>query len=126
MGTNQYHEPANKLSAEIRTFARMSTGLIEEAEAIGLVRAKVVASKGQTGASNNGMDLEFLLRRKKEWRDILKAILFSDGDTSRQPKKRKAGQVAQLEPVCRKGILILSATRVFRLPAAAKEKAHKD
>jgi uncharacterized protein len=24
--------------------------------------------------------LSFLLRRKKEWRDILKAILFSDGD----------------------------------------------
>jgi uncharacterized protein len=26
------------------------------------------------------MDLEFLLRRKREWRDILKNILFTDGD----------------------------------------------
>lgn len=27
-----------------------------------------------------GMDLEFLLRRKKEWRKILRGILFTDGD----------------------------------------------
>jgi hypothetical protein len=27
-----------------------------------------------------GMDLEFLLRRKTKWRDILKGILFQSGD----------------------------------------------
>jgi hypothetical protein len=27
-----------------------------------------------------GMDLEFLLRRKSEWREIMKRILFSSGD----------------------------------------------
>jgi hypothetical protein len=27
-----------------------------------------------------GMDLEFLLRQKEEWRDILKEILFTTGD----------------------------------------------
>jgi uncharacterized protein len=27
-----------------------------------------------------GMDLEFLLRRKDEWREILKKILFTEGD----------------------------------------------
>jgi hypothetical protein len=26
------------------------------------------------------MDLEFWLRRKKEWQEILKGILFTDGD----------------------------------------------
>lgn len=35
MGTNQYHEPADELSAETRTFARMCASLSEEAEAIG-------------------------------------------------------------------------------------------
>nr|WP_230646801.1 MULTISPECIES: hypothetical protein [unclassified Bradyrhizobium] len=27
-----------------------------------------------------GMNLEFLLRRKKEWREELKGILFTEGD----------------------------------------------
>jgi len=35
MATEQYHEPPEELSEETRTFARMITSLIEEAEAIG-------------------------------------------------------------------------------------------
>ena len=35
MGFDQYHEPANELSAGTRTFARMIASLTEEAEAIG-------------------------------------------------------------------------------------------
>ena len=35
MGFDQYHEPPGELSKETRTFARMITSLIEEAEAIG-------------------------------------------------------------------------------------------
>ena len=35
MAFDQYHEPPEELSAETRTFARMITSLIEEAEAIG-------------------------------------------------------------------------------------------
>jgi hypothetical protein len=35
MGFDQYHEPANELSPEVRTFARMIASLTEEAEAIG-------------------------------------------------------------------------------------------
>lgn len=34
MSFDQYHEPANELSDETRTFARMIVSLIEEAEAI--------------------------------------------------------------------------------------------
>lgn len=34
MGFQQYHEPANELSEETRTFARMIAALIEEADAI--------------------------------------------------------------------------------------------
>jgi hypothetical protein len=34
MGFDQYHEPANELSEQIRTFARIIASLSEEAEAI--------------------------------------------------------------------------------------------
>jgi hypothetical protein len=35
VGFDQYHEPAEELSAETRTFARLCASLTEEAEAIG-------------------------------------------------------------------------------------------
>jgi uncharacterized protein len=35
MGFDQYHEPANELPPETRTFARMIASLTEEAEATG-------------------------------------------------------------------------------------------
>ena len=35
MPTEQYHEPPDELAPETRTYARMITSLIEEAEAIG-------------------------------------------------------------------------------------------
>jgi hypothetical protein len=35
VGFDQYHEPANELPAETRTFARLCASLTEEAEAIG-------------------------------------------------------------------------------------------
>ena len=41
MATDQYHEPASELSADVRTFARMITGLIEEAEAIGWYEQRI-------------------------------------------------------------------------------------
>jgi hypothetical protein len=91
MTTDQYHEPPDELSAEIRTFARMLTSMVEEAEAIGWYEQRIfVESDPQARAimenaqneefKHFGMDLEFLLRRKEHWRTILKAILFSEGD----------------------------------------------
>ena len=91
MGTNQYHEPANELPAEIRTFARMITGLIEEAEAIGWYEQRLSLEKDKQARAimenaqkeefkHFGMDLEFLLRKKKDWKKILKDILFQEGD----------------------------------------------
>jgi len=91
MTTNQYHEPAAELSPEIRTFARMIAGLIEEAEAIGWYEqrlsvetnddAKAIMKNAQQEEFKHfGMDLEFLLRGKQEWRAILQRILFTDGD----------------------------------------------
>ena len=91
MGFEQYHEPANELSSEVRTFARMITSLTEEAEAIGWYeqplslqkdsQAKEIMQDAQKEEMKHfGMDLEFLLRKKKEWRETLKGILFTTGE----------------------------------------------
>ena len=91
MGFDQYHEPPDELSAEVRTFARMVTSLIEEAEAIGWYEQRISVEKDRVarGIMRNaqkeemkhfGMNLEFLLRRKPLWREILHGILFTRGD----------------------------------------------
>jgi len=91
MGFDQYHEPPEELSAETRTFARMITSLIEEAEAIGWYeqrlslekdrQAKAIMKNAQHEEMKHfGMDLEFLLRRKPQWRAVLEGILFTKGD----------------------------------------------
>ena len=91
MATDQYHEPAQELSAKTRTFARMITSLIEEAEAINWYeqRLSVEPDKDARAIMSNaqheefkhfGMDLEFLLRRKPVWRKLLQGVLFTKGD----------------------------------------------
>lgn len=91
MPTEQYHEPPSELSQETRTFARMITSVIEEAEAIGWYEqrisveqdkeAKAIMQNAQKEEFKHfGMDLEFLLRKKPIWRQILKGILFTEGD----------------------------------------------
>ena len=91
MGFDQYHEPPSELSAETRTFARMITSLIEEAEAISWYQQRLAVEKdGDARAimrnaqseefKHFGMDLEFLLRRTPKWRVVLKDILFKEGD----------------------------------------------
>jgi len=89
--TEQYHEPPDELSDEVRTFARICTSLIEECEAINWYEQRLSLEKdGQAHRimqdSQNeefkhfGMDLEFLLRRKPVWRETLQGILFQPGD----------------------------------------------
>ena len=91
MGFNQYHEPPEELSAETRTFARMILSLIEEAEAIDWYEQRMSVEKDRVARAimqnaqkeefkHFGMDLEFLLRRKSQWREILQGILFTTGD----------------------------------------------
>ena len=102
MGFEQYHEPAEELSAETRTFARMITSLTEEAEAINWyeqrmsvepdAQAKAIMENAQLEEFKLfGMDLEFLLRQKAVWRAELKKILFTDGDIV------EAGEAAEKE-----------------------------
>ena len=91
MGFDQYHEPPNELPTETRTFARMILSLIEEAQAIDWYEqrmavepdkeAKAIMKNAQKEEFKHfGMDLEFLLRRKPQWREILRGILFTEGD----------------------------------------------
>jgi uncharacterized protein len=91
MGFDQYHEPAEELSAETRTFARMIASLTEEAEAIGWYAQRlslepdeearaIMDNAQQEEFKHFAMDLEFLTRRTPKWRIALKTTLFSEGD----------------------------------------------
>lgn len=98
MGFDQYHEPADELDDETRTFARMIASLTEEAEAINWYQQRMSVEKdsGAKGIMKNaqkeefkhfGMDLEFLLRRMPDWRAELKRILFTEGDIVRSGER---------------------------------------
>jgi len=91
MGFEQYHEPANELSQQVRTFARMIVSLTEEAEAINWyeqrisleqdAQARAIMENSQEEEFKHfGMDLEFLLRQKPKWKVALQDILFKEGD----------------------------------------------
>lgn len=98
MGTNQYHEPAEELSQKTRTFARMITALIEEAEAIGWYEQRLSLEKDASARAimknaqkeefkHFSMDLEFLLRHKPDWRKILKGVVLVNGDIVKNAEK---------------------------------------
>src|SRR5262249_10860677 len=91
MGFDQYHEPPEELSQKTRTFARMITSLVEEADAISWYEHRISVEKNTDAKAimqnaqieefkHFGMDLEFLLRMKPTWRKELKRILFTKGD----------------------------------------------
>lgn len=91
MPFDQYHEPPHELPDEVRTFARMILSLVEEAEAIDWYEQRMAVEKNSDAKAimqnaqreefkHFGMDLEFLLRRKPKWREIVRGILFTDGD----------------------------------------------
>jgi uncharacterized protein len=91
MGFEQYHEPAGELSAKTRTFARMIASLTEEAEAIGWYEQRIsiepdaqaraiMADAQKEEFKHFGMDLEYLLRQKPNWKIALQGILFKAGD----------------------------------------------
>jgi len=98
MGFDQYHEPADELSQETRTLARMLASLTEEAEAINWYEQRISIEKDATAKAimqnaqheefkHFGMDLEFLLRKMPKWRTTLQAILFQPGDIIQHAEK---------------------------------------
>ena len=91
MPTEQYHEPPDELSDKTRTFARMITSLIEEAEAINWYTQRISVEKNRQARAimenaqkeefkHFGMDLEFILRQNEKFRETLQGILFKSGD----------------------------------------------
>jgi hypothetical protein len=91
VGFDQYHEPAAELPDETRTFARMCTSLIEEAEAIGWYEQRlaleqdagaraIMENAQQEEFKHFAMDLEFLIRRKEKWQVALERVLFKPGN----------------------------------------------
>ena len=91
MGFDQYHEPANELSQETRTFARIIASLTEECEAIGWYQQRISIEQDAEARSimedsqkeeflHFAMDLEFLIRRTPTWRVALQKVLFQSGN----------------------------------------------
>ena len=91
MPTDQYHEPPEELSQEVRTFARLAASLQEEAEAIGWYEQRLSVERDAEARSimedaqeeefkHFAMALESLARRKPKWRTVLQDVLFKPGD----------------------------------------------
>ena len=86
MPFEQYHEPADELPEETRTFARICISLIEEAEAIDWYEQRLALEKDpearaimenaqQEEFKHFAMDLEFLIRRTPKWRETLERVI---------------------------------------------------
>jgi hypothetical protein len=91
MPTDQYHEPPDELSEEVRTFARMIASLQEEAEAIGWYEQRLSLEKDEQAHAimenaqqeefkHFAMSLEWLSRHDEKWRVALQKVLFKPGD----------------------------------------------
>ena len=102
MGFDQYHEPADELPPETRTFARLCASLTEEAEAIGWYQQRLALEPDDEAraimADAQGeefkhfcMDLEFLLRRTPVWREIAEGVLFKPGDITQHADDAEEG-----------------------------------
>lgn len=98
MPTEQYHEPAGELSPEVRTFARMIQSMIEEAEAINWYEQRISVEKDKEAKAimenaqkeefkHFSMDLEFLLRKKEDWRTMIKTVVGKTGDIVKNAEK---------------------------------------
>jgi uncharacterized protein len=104
VGFDQYHEPADELPAETRTFARLCASVTEEAEAIGWYEQRIAVEADEEAKAimrdaqgeefkHFAMDLEFLLRKTPLWREIAKGILFQDGDIVEHGEEAEEGAV---------------------------------
>ena len=102
MGFDQYHEPPEELSQETRTLARIFASLTEEAEAINWYEQRLSVEEDADARAiiedarheeykHFSMDLEFILRRRPEWRQIAQGILFRDGDLVENAEAAEAG-----------------------------------
>lgn len=91
MPFNQYHEPPEELSDEMRTRARVWVSLIEEAEAIDWYGQRASVEKDEQARKNMTesmheefkhflMHLEWLFRHEPTLKKLAQGILFKEGD----------------------------------------------
>ena len=91
MATNQYHEPVEELTPEIRTLTRLILSAMEELEAIDWYGQRISVEKDQEVVNilknsqkeemkHFSMVLEKIFRVKPLFKNIAKEILFVDGD----------------------------------------------
>jgi hypothetical protein len=126
MGFEQYHEPADELPEETRTFARLCASLTEEAEAIGWYEQRLALEPDREARAimrdaqgeefkHFSMALEFLLRRTPLWREIAEGILFKEGDIVEQGEEAEEeaveGAAARGAPVTRSASLGIGGLR---------------
>jgi len=87
---DQYHEPPEELSPELRTKARLFASLAEEAEAINCYEQRlsvepdaearsIMANAQLEEFKHFVMDLEFLFRKMPVWREMGEGVLFKEG-----------------------------------------------
>lgn len=102
MEFDQYHEPPEELSPELRTKARLFASLAEEAEAINWyeqrlsvepdAEARAIMQNAQHEEFKHfAMDLEFLFRKIPVWRQLAEGVLFRDGDIVEHGEAAEAG-----------------------------------
>lgn len=102
MEFDQYHEPPEELSPELRTKARLFASLAEEAEAINWYEQRlsvepdaearsIMANAQHEEFKHFAMDLEFLFRRIPVWRELAEGVLFKDGDIVEHGEAAEAG-----------------------------------
>lgn len=100
MGSQQYHEPAEELSQETRSFARIIVSLQEECEAIGWYQQRISLEQDHDARKimqhaqreeflHFAMDLEWLTRRVPTWRKALQEVLFHEGDIVEHAERAK-------------------------------------
>ncbi|HEX5808973.1 MAG TPA: hypothetical protein VFY25_09930 [Anaerolineales bacterium] len=98
MGFDQYHEPPEELSEATRTLIRVIQSMIEEAEAIDWYIQRLAVEKDEEARKvmshaqkeefiHFAIDLEFLLRRTPVWRNIMKNVLFKQGELTELAEK---------------------------------------
>jgi hypothetical protein len=116
MPTEQYHEPPGELSDDVRTYARVCTSLIEEAEAINWYAQRLALERDQDAAAimrdaqdeefkHFSMDLEYLLRRTPIWREVAQRVLFQLGDIVEHGEAAEAAVEADGEEAAPAGSL---------------------
>lgn len=97
-GTEQYHEPVEELDDETRDLARMFASLVEEADAINWYQQRMHVTKDEEVRrilehaqkeefEHFAIDLEYLSRRIPLWRDVMREILFKEGDILENAEK---------------------------------------